>query len=126
MGLCGYVDESLMNDDLQQIDIGTQVFAGVGCKRLGSVSFIGPTQFAEGEWIGVTLDVPSGKNDGSVNGVRYFQCEPFYGLFSRRNNLRIPTPDELAQFHAVKQTNTSGLDMDSCAMFNSVASTAST
>lgn len=41
--------------------------------RVGNVVFIGPTRFAPGEWIGVVLDEALGKNDGSVDGQRYFQ-----------------------------------------------------
>ncbi len=37
----------------------------------------------EGLWIGMTLDKPLGKNDGSVQGVRYFACEALHGLFIR-------------------------------------------
>lgn len=31
------------------------------------------SQFKEGEWAGVEFDTPTGKNDGSVDGVQYFQ-----------------------------------------------------
>lgn len=49
----------------------------------GTVRFIGLTDFATGEWLGVELDIQAGKNDGSVHGKRYFQCEDKYGLFLR-------------------------------------------
>lgn len=55
--------------------------------RAGSVVFIGYTGFAPGEWIGVVLDEPSGKNDGSVDGQRYFKCEPNHGLFCKASKL---------------------------------------
>lgn len=50
----------------------------------GVVRFVGKTQFASGTWVGVELDQPVGKNDGSINGVRYFTCAKpgNYGLFA--------------------------------------------
>ncbi|GME74415.1 unnamed protein product [[Candida] boidinii] len=52
-------------------------------KRLGEIKYIGkiPEIDSENIWIGVELDEPLGKNDGSIKGVRYFQCEKNYGSF---------------------------------------------
>ena len=61
--------------------IGDRVF--VGGTKPGNIAFIGETRFAPGEWAGVVLDRPVGKNDGSVAGVRYFQCAAQHGVFSR-------------------------------------------
>lgn len=49
----------------------------------GNVAFIGETQFSSGEWIGIILDTAEGKNDGTVAGVKYFECETNMGLFVR-------------------------------------------
>lgn len=38
----------------------------------GTVAFIGMTSFASGKWIGVVLDEPKGKNNGTVQGKAYF------------------------------------------------------
>ncbi|OJD24022.1 hypothetical protein ACJ73_04617 [Blastomyces percursus] len=51
--------------------------------RHAVIRFIGSTSFAPGDWIGVELDGPTGKNDGSVQGERYFDCEHGFGIFVR-------------------------------------------
>ncbi|KAF5304178.1 hypothetical protein FQR65_LT08072 [Abscondita terminalis] len=49
----------------------------------GVIAFYGTTSFASGKWIGVVLDEPKGKNNGSVKGEQYFKCEENHGLFVR-------------------------------------------
>uniref|UniRef100_A0A8C1BSB5 Si:dkeyp-47f9.4 n=1 Tax=Cyprinus carpio carpio TaxID=630221 RepID=A0A8C1BSB5_CYPCA len=51
-------------------------------QRTGVVRYYGKTGFAPGFWLGIELDKPSGKNDGSVGGVRYFSCPPKHGVFA--------------------------------------------
>lgn len=75
----------------------------------GVVAYIGGTEFAAGTWVGVELDAPKGnfffffrgvkfkfyfyfdddvgKNDGLVQGVRYFTCRPKHGMFVRADKL---------------------------------------
>ncbi|GFT14254.1 CAP-Gly domain-containing linker protein 2 [Nephila pilipes] len=50
--------------------------------KSGILKFLGTTDFAKGEWAGICLDEPVGKNDGSVVGKRYFTCQMKYGLFA--------------------------------------------
>jgi dynactin complex subunit len=49
----------------------------------GRVAYIGEVHFAAGEMAGIHLEEPCGKNNGTVGGRMYFQCEPRRGLFSR-------------------------------------------
>lgn len=55
--------------------------------KTGTVSFIGSTRFAPGEWVGVTLDDPVGMHNGTVMGVEYFECAPKCGIFSQASQL---------------------------------------
>jgi len=67
----------------------------VSGSKPGYIAFLGDTQFAPGEWAGVVLDETIGKNDGAVNGVRYFQCEPKRGVFCRISKLsRTPEAED--------------------------------
>ncbi|KAG6011531.1 hypothetical protein E4U54_008036 [Claviceps lovelessii] len=49
--------------------------------RKATVRFAGQTSFQVGDWIGVELEDKTGKNDGSVQGIRYFDCPAGYGMF---------------------------------------------
>lgn len=53
----------------------------------GVISFVGGTHFQGGTWIGVELDTPTGKNDGTVQGIQYFSCRPKHGIFVRVDKL---------------------------------------
>ncbi|KAF6726257.1 Kinesin-like protein KIF13B [Oryzias melastigma] len=59
----------------------------VGSNKAGTVRYIGTTHFAEGVWVGVELNTPVGKNDGSVGGHRYFHCKAGYGVLVRPDRL---------------------------------------
>jgi len=68
---------------------------------------MGQTSFADGEWIGIKLDAPNGKNDGSVQAVRYFDAKPLHGIFVRRDQLKLISSSPSAQRGAVYQSNSS-------------------
>lgn len=58
--------------------------------RPAVIRFVGPAEFAPtGIWVGVELDDYSGKNDGSVKGERYFDCEQDRGMFVRPAAIRV-------------------------------------
>ncbi|CAO1327841.1 unnamed protein product [Diamesa serratosioi] len=48
--------------------------------RPGVLKFVGEVKFATGTWCGIHLDEVSGKNDGIVEGERYFTCPPNCGI----------------------------------------------
>ncbi|CAF1284245.1 unnamed protein product [Rotaria sordida] len=83
-----------------QLTIGDRVIAN---GKSGAVAFIGPTKFADGEWIGIILDEAQGKNDGSYEGTRYFETEPNRGLFCRSTKVQ-----RLTQNGATSNSDTSG------------------
>uniref|UniRef100_A0A8C4X5E6 Kinesin family member 13Ba n=1 Tax=Erpetoichthys calabaricus TaxID=27687 RepID=A0A8C4X5E6_ERPCA len=55
----------------------------IGNNKNGKVCYIGPTEFAEGIWVGVELEVLAGKNDGFDAGKQYFKCKPGHGVLVR-------------------------------------------
>ncbi|XP_030919645.1 CAP-Gly domain-containing linker protein 2 isoform X1 [Geospiza fortis] len=73
------------DDFLGDFVLGERVW--VNGVKPGVIQYLGETQFAPGQWAGVVLDDPVGKNDGSVGGVRYFECQPLQGIFTRPSKL---------------------------------------
>ncbi|KAM8931651.1 CAP-Gly domain-containing linker protein 4 isoform 6-T6 [Lycaon pictus] len=51
-------------------------------QKVGTLRFCGTTEFASGQWAGIELDEPEGKNNGSVGKIQYFKCAPKYGIFA--------------------------------------------
>ncbi|XP_076242224.1 dynactin subunit 1 isoform X2 [Calliopsis andreniformis] len=53
----------------------------------GVIAYIGHPSFASGKWIGVILDEPKGKNNGTIKGQSYFKCTENHGMFVRQSQL---------------------------------------
>ncbi|KAF8141433.1 CAP Gly-rich domain-containing protein [Boletus edulis] len=75
------------------VPIGTRCeveSAEQGLHKRGTVRFVGQTSFAKtGVWVGIEYDEPIGRNDGSVQGERYFTCRPNYGVFVQPDRVRV-------------------------------------
>ncbi|XP_012943490.1 uncharacterized protein LOC101862898 [Aplysia californica] len=54
----------------------------------GTVRYKGPVATKKGDWVGIELDRPVGDTTGMLQGRRYFQCRPNYGVFVRADRLR--------------------------------------
>ncbi|KAM3956837.1 dynactin subunit 1 [Aphomia sociella] len=72
----------------EKLRLGQRVIV-VGKDVKGSVAYVGYPTFATGKWIGVILDEPKGKNNGTVRGHAYFTCEENYGVFVRQTQIQL-------------------------------------
>lgn len=81
----------VLEDDLEKVKDSTTFAEGdrvrTDKKHVGIVRFTGTVQGTTGQWVGVELDKPVGRNDGHAKGVRYFQCKHPHGLFLRHSSL---------------------------------------
>jgi hypothetical protein len=66
-------------------NIGEKIYLH-GLKKWGVVKYFGDALFSDGKWVGVELHEELGRNDGTVQGHRYFTCKPKYGVFVRPAN----------------------------------------
>lgn len=69
-----------------ELSLGTIVTTVQGLK--GVVRFRGTTSFSPGKWIGIELYEKNGKNDGAVQGVKYFNCQMGYGIFVKPSTIK--------------------------------------
>ncbi|XP_013174399.1 PREDICTED: dynactin subunit 1 isoform X4 [Papilio xuthus] len=60
----------------------------------GTVAYVGYPTFASGRWVGVILDEPKGKNNGTLRGHAYFRCEENYGVFVRPTQIQLLDGDD--------------------------------
>ncbi|KAI8968305.1 hypothetical protein BDF20DRAFT_895577 [Mycotypha africana] len=73
-------DSAISNDYDNRI--GQRVIIPTLHNLTGTLRFVGSVDFKPGIWAGVELDKEgAGKNDGSAQGKRYFQCPPNTGIF---------------------------------------------
>lgn len=79
------------------VQVGEECYATLSSGRTvrGIVEFIGEINTIEpGNWVGVKLFSPEGKNNGTVKGVKLFDAEPNYGTLVRPNKVRPLDEDE--------------------------------
>ncbi|XP_036163920.1 CAP-Gly domain-containing linker protein 2 isoform X5 [Myotis myotis] len=101
------------DDFVGDFEVGERVW--VNGVKPGVVQYLGETQFAPGQWAGVVLDEPVGKNDGAVGGVRYFECPALQGIFTRPSKLtRQPTAEGSgSDTHSVESLTAQNLSLHS-------------
>ncbi|KAG8008497.1 CAP-Gly domain-containing linker protein 2, partial [Nibea albiflora] len=92
------------DDVLGDYTVGEQVW--VNGVKAGAIAYLGETQFAPGQWAGVILNDLVGKNDGSVGGVRYFECQPLQGIFTRPSKLTRQPVGEGSDSHSTDSLST--------------------
>lgn len=68
--------------------IGDRVVSG---GRRGVVLFFGLVKFATGKYVGIELEQPEGKHDGTMKGERYFECRPNHGVFVKPSMVTLDT-----------------------------------
>ncbi|GMK57406.1 hypothetical protein CspeluHIS016_0402400 [Cutaneotrichosporon spelunceum] len=72
---------------MSDLPLGTKVRVNAGT---GLVRWVGADPaFAAGKWVGIELDTPTGKNNGSVKGEVYFSCAAGHGVFVRPSQVHV-------------------------------------
>lgn len=77
-------------DSVSGVAVGNRCEVAPGARR-GTVKFVGEVAEIKsgGYWVGVQFDEPVGHNDGSVKGVKVFECPMGYGAFVRGHNVKV-------------------------------------
>jgi len=88
-------------DSIEGIEVGNRCEVQPGARR-GTVMYVGEAKegggLGAGYWVGVKFDEPLGKHDGSVKGVKYFECPDKHGAFVRGKNIEVGDFPEIDPF----------------------------
>ncbi|KAH7321103.1 putative Alp11-like protein of tubulin-folding cofactor B [Stachybotrys elegans] len=100
-----------LGQELQQrgIEVGRRCRVGGEDTRRGVVKYVGEVKEipnGKGAWVGVQLDEPVGKNDGSIAGTRYWgePSELKHGVFVRPERVEVgdyPVLDDLEDMEEI-------------------------
>ncbi|KAJ3127912.1 Dynactin subunit 1 [Nowakowskiella sp. JEL0407] len=72
---------SIFKEQAATLEIGDRVIIKTS-KKTGHLAYLGNTSFAEGKWAGIILEeIGTGKNNGTVKGVKYFEAPENAGIF---------------------------------------------
>lgn len=83
------INEDSFKEAASAMKVGDRCCCSPG-DRLGSVRYVGRVSVLKpGFWVGVQFDEPVGKSDGTVKGVRLFECEPLYGGVLRPDQVEV-------------------------------------
>lgn len=84
-----HIDEDFQEEESKAIQVGNRWEITVG-ERRGEVKYVGKIpELANGYWVGVQLDEPTGDSDGKLGEHEYFTCGDKYGIFVRPNDLKV-------------------------------------
>jgi dynactin complex subunit len=97
------VEEEERLKSLVEFQEGDRVFIQ-GTNRRAVVRFIGLVPFAQGLFAGLELSAAEGRNNGTVDGIRYFTCKPKHGLFVRAASV-VPEAQVLNKQHKGEGVN---------------------
>merc|ERR1719357_869394 len=76
-------------------------------RGLGILRYKGPLHCDDGQvtWLGVELKTPDGKNDGTVQDKKYFNCAPNHGVFVQQVKRKIEPAELLSKIEKLKSEN---------------------
>ncbi|KAF3912960.1 hypothetical protein ABW21_db0206811 [Orbilia brochopaga] len=76
----------------RNIQVGARCIVGDdSMERRGQVAYVGQVDTIPqgGTWVGVRLDEPTGKNDGSIDGIKFFDAKRNHGIFVRPSRVTV-------------------------------------
>ena len=94
------IADDFMEEEAKLIEVGARCEIAVG-ERRGEVKFVNKIpELANGYWVGVLLDEPTGDSNGTIEGVPYFEAPENRALFVRPNELKVGDYPEIDVFDA--------------------------